>query len=372
MGFIADFFGATNEYNMNEGLPSDFKKIDYATALQQALKGINTPQLDPTMANQTAGQQDSLIAALNGQLAGNGPSVAQQQLNQALTQNQASTASAIGSTRGMNPAAAARLILQTQAGQAQDAAGQGALLRAQEVGGIQNALAGVLANKRAQDIGQAANTAQIGLEGLNSQTQRMNTLGSLQNTQNANVVQNRLGAGQINANIAQQNANTRSGVIGGIMSGAAEAMGMMSGGGGMAYGGEVAKVPGALEDPGSEASTAAGGNVEQGIKDFRKIIRSMFGGMNDGGVVPGTPTVPGDSFANDKVPAMLSPGEIVIPRTMATPDKAKEFVAAVKGAKPTETKKKKVDFSDVLASQRRLEERLGRMEFMAYGGMVKG
>lgn len=47
----------------------------------------------------------------------------------------------------------------------------------------------------------------------------------------------------------------------------------------------------------------------------------------DGAVVPGTPEVPGDSLRNDKVHAMLSPGEVVIPRSIApNPDAVKNFV----------------------------------------------
>jgi hypothetical protein len=46
-----------------------------------------------------------------------------------------------------------------------------------------------------------------------------------------------------------------------------------------------------------------------------------------GGKIEGKAKVPGDHEANDTVPAMLSPGEIVIPRSKASdPAKAKEFV----------------------------------------------
>lgn len=50
----------------------------------------------------------------------------------------------------------------------------------------------------------------------------------------------------------------------------------------------------------------------------------------EGGHVPGTPSVPGDSARNDKVPAMLSPGEVVVPRSVAPhPELAKRFVEHV-------------------------------------------
>jgi spermidine/putrescine-binding protein len=46
-----------------------------------------------------------------------------------------------------------------------------------------------------------------------------------------------------------------------------------------------------------------------------------------GGIIGGQAMVPGDHPQNDTVPAMLSPGEIVIPRSMAhNPEKAKEFI----------------------------------------------
>lgn len=50
--------------------------------------------------------------------------------------------------------------------------------------------------------------------------------------------------------------------------------------------------------------------------------------MAEGGKVPGTPDVPGDSPRNDKVHAMLSPGEVVVPRTIAhDPNRVKQFVS---------------------------------------------
>lgn len=53
--------------------------------------------------------------------------------------------------------------------------------------------------------------------------------------------------------------------------------------------------------------------------------------MERGGHVPGHPQVPGDSLQNDKVHALLSPGEIVIPRSITThpdaPNLAKDFVS---------------------------------------------
>lgn len=50
----------------------------------------------------------------------------------------------------------------------------------------------------------------------------------------------------------------------------------------------------------------------------------------EGGAVPGKAPVAGDSPHNDRVPAMLSPGEVVVPRSVAgNPEMAKQFVAHV-------------------------------------------
>jgi hypothetical protein len=49
--------------------------------------------------------------------------------------------------------------------------------------------------------------------------------------------------------------------------------------------------------------------------------------MQEGGNVPGHAKVPGNSPKNDTVPAWLSPGEVVIPRSIAhSPEKSKKFI----------------------------------------------
>lgn len=56
--------------------------------------------------------------------------------------------------------------------------------------------------------------------------------------------------------------------------------------------------------------------------------------MKHGGKVPGKAAMPGDSPMNDTVPATLSPGEVVIPRSIVSqPEKAKSFVEEAKKPK---------------------------------------
>lgn len=62
---------------------------------------------------------------------------------------------------------------------------------------------------------------------------------------------------------------------------------------------------------------------------------ATLGFMNSGGKVPGKAKTKGDSIKNDTVPTMLSPGEIVIPRTIA--DKGEEAILSfIKGLKASQ------------------------------------
>lgn len=87
-------------------------------------------------------------------------------------------------------------------------------------------------------------------------------------------------------------------------------------------------------------------------------------GLSHGGPVPGQPSIAGDHPANDTVPAMLSPGEIVIPRSQAkSPDKAKQFIDHIMGSKedPNKNDFDEVTYADVLAYQKKLHELIQRM-----------
>lgn len=84
----------------------------------------------------------------------------------------------------------------------------------------------------------------------------------------------------------------------------------------------------------TEANNALLQNAKTNVKNLEGAAGQAIGtaiAASDGGRVPGKPRVFGDDSRNDTVPAMLSPGEIVIPRSHAgTPEQAAAFVAAVK------------------------------------------
>lgn len=124
------------------------------------------------------------------------------------------------------------------------------------------------------------------------------------------------GINEDQAGLATGQGQQTAGAISGLINMATPAISFMgmgvnphSGGGVDASGGQQAQAPQANDAssggfPTGEANAATGGNV------------------------PGKADVPGDSQRNDKVRALLSPGEVVVPRTIAhNPDRVKQFVA---------------------------------------------
>lgn len=227
-------------------------------------------QLDP----QTLAQQQAFIQALQMQSAGLGPSVAQNQLNQATNTNLSNAMGMAASARGVNPALAARQAQQSGAQMNQQAAGQAATMRAQEQLGAQGML------------GNQLNTMQ---------TQNLQMQG-------------------VNANTAQANAQANAGIAGGLLGG------LGAGGAAMAGG----------KYNGGMVGYADGGAVQPRSSITNYLLNPMMAAS--GNTVPGQPMVPGNNPVNDVVPAMLSPREIVIPNSITmgpnAGEAAKKFVEA--------------------------------------------
>lgn len=250
-------------------------------------------------ANQDAlrAQQQKLLDALALQSQGQGPNPAQMMLNQATQQNNQQNAGFIASQKGINPAMAARMAAQNAAQSNQTAAGQGALMGAQQQLAAQNQMQGLTGQM------QQANLAQEGLG-----------FGNINATRQAEASE--FGAQQ------QANSNMLGGILGGI-GGLATGIGSFVK---KAEGGEIERpsLHGFLDEiVNGGPSYSHGGDVGSSLKA--------------GGRVPGKPVVRGDSYKNDTVNAKLSPGEVVIPNSvMQSKDPAKnaaKFVAAVMAKK---------------------------------------
>jgi hypothetical protein len=224
--------------------------------------------------------------------------------------------------------------------------------------------------------GAAALQGQIGNQITNQQAAANQLFGlgaGATNTQNANLISNYGMAQGINSQVAQANANavntTQSGLLGGISSLAAL----------FAEGGEVKPLPkvrgyadggavsfagqylnsspvesGEFATPGSSVGQSAplaqttlpvpkgpeAKDVTKGVEGIAGTVKSFMskGGRTpftaaQGKEVPGKAKIHGDNLKNDTVPAMLSPGEIVLPRHVVqgsnAPQRAAAFVQAI-------------------------------------------
>ena len=301
MGFIGGLFSGDGGSNFQAQNPATMEQMNQAYRQTQAGLGqqqafVNALAAQGGIGNQSSvfGQQQNLANQLQAQSLGQGANPAQAMLANATGQNAANQAALMASQRGMsaNPGMIARQAAMTGANVQQQAAGQGALMQAQQQLAAQNQLAAqqqAMGNLASQQVAQQAGA----LQGYNAAAH-----GIQQNLYGANN-----SANSANAQVASGKQSAQGGILSGIAGGIGTGLMMLS------KGGEVpAHMPASL-------------------------VGQHFYGMKSGGLVPGQAVVQGDSLKNDSVPAMLSPKEIVLPRSITmdknAPEKAKAFVEAI-------------------------------------------
>lgn len=355
---------------------------------QQSLARVLAQQGGAQNQSQVFGQEQQLAQALQNQANGNGPNPAQQALANATGANVANQAALMAGQRGAsgNAGLIARQAAQQGAGIQQNAVGQSAVLQAQQQLAAQQQLQAQQA-QMAQLAGQQVNQQANAVTGYNeaAQNQQAQLLNAIGQQNNARVA-SQANANSGNAALAQQNAQTQQATVGGLINqGAGAAMKLFSDGG-RVENPKLAQVPmkdryafgGSISEGGPFGQIAQiyyphmfnGGtvNVQSSPQDPSPIQRiapgmgkdvfakqgggkppsspaapaSSGGGeaempaemsASEGGKVPGKAPVKGDSYSNDKVHALLSAGEIVLPRSISqaadAPEKAREFVAAL-------------------------------------------
>lgn len=357
---LPTFLGGNDFY----AAPVDLSYVNYGDKAKDILEHPDHYSSDQVDLAQTLKEQS---------LGQSGPNLAQDQLRQATNQTMQQQAGAIASTKGINPALAARIISEQGTQQLQGQAGQSGVLRSQQQLAAQSQLAQVLQQRQ---------------QGYDA---RLQTLGNLNQGQNQTAVQNVHGAQAINAGVAQANANASGNLFGSLFNAAAGAAGNYFGQASAAN--QTGNAPigpspspggegGGVETPPSFSGIGSGGYTggqegqsgtnfgggspgygytpAQGgayVGGVYEPNYSYNGGLmlKQGGAVPGKANVAGDSIENDTIHAMLSPGEIVLPRSIAGDgDKAKAFVEAI--LKRHGKKSKGGGYGSVLEAKRKAKD----------------
>lgn len=422
MGFLSNLFDSTNKFNA-EG--ATLQNTDFNSALNNAVSAGG----QSGNADQTRGMQNQFAQALMQQMQGNGPSVAEQQLAGTLNQNNATSAGQIGSARGTNAGLQTRQIAMANASNNQNAASSGAQMRAQEQLNAQGQMGNTLGNQRSQDLSQQQNANSYlgtlgGLQNTQNANQIQNKLGAAQinaGVAGQNAQTNQKNAGGFMSGGASYLGLAHGGVVPHYADGGQVAQlpnflaavrslmgtdepaaqkkppkedGLLSGdtdGGnlvGTSYGGDGAAIDSAAGGAGAGAADAGGGIAALGGDAGAGGLAGMLGGgaaaaeggsligelaplialAAHGGKIPGRAPVKGDSSENDTVPAVLSPGEVVLPRTVTNAkdagNKAKEFVDSIQRKQENDGK----GYGSILEAHRKLKEATAHLEKFYSGG----
>jgi hypothetical protein len=278
---------------------------------------------------------------------GQGPSVAQAQMQEGLDQSNQQALALAASQRGINAGLAARLAAVAQGQNNQANNQQLGVLRAQEQLGANSQLGQELQSQRGGRM--AEQTAQLGShEGAAGRAS--NTISTI-----GTGITSYLGKGAYNGGLIEPERYAVGGAVTPLQvpvmqldpaTSFAQALGTQVG--------QMMAKGQSLSDQGTQNFKAALGPrqktaqpappslFDQDIGVLDQSVAPGVGGIPasgfqnallaaQGGSVPGRAKVLADSPANDTVPAVLSPGEIVLPRSVveAGPNAAKNFVAAL-------------------------------------------
>lgn len=376
-------------------------------AAQQAPTEFNNISLDPATraAQMSALKQYSDIADAGGLDAGAKLSI-QQAIDAANNQSRGAqgaimnAAQAMGQGGGDFALTQRALAAQAASNNASTAGMQAAAEAEANREAALNAMANIGGSINAQDYGQAANKAasQNTINAANTTATNAANTGdvsnkiqtgefNIDNAQNVNAANTGAGQNQVyynaglpqqkfnnelakaegiagvsgaQANSAQSAQNADLGFTGSLLGTAGTLAGAAFGGpAGAAVGSQAGKLIGSNPSAGGPISTPTN-SMKYKPMGFSKGGYTCYadGGvahdhaicMKLGGHVGGEANVPGDSEANDTVPAMLSPGELVIPRSVPKTGEAMEEFARQAPVAGTD---KKVDLTDFVNGYKR-------------------
>lgn len=224
-------------YDINADAFNDPTTNANKASLQNAMLAAQGRQAPGVNQEFRTGQSD-LASALLAQSLGQGPSLAQNQLQRATDRSLAQASALQQSQRGVNPGLAARQIGMRNAEIAQNAAGQSADLALTEQMQARQTLAGVLGQGRGMDLQEAQQ--QMAQREMNDRLVQFYTASGLSLDQaqfqaamelERLRVQESLGQQGINAGLAQQRTQMGGQIAGGLIGGLGAAGAAALGGG---------------------------------------------------------------------------------------------------------------------------------------------
>lgn len=268
--------GANSSYQASgaatpEQATQQYGQVQNAQAQQQAFLQALAAQGGVQNQQDVFQQQQQLAQQLQQQTLGQGPNPAQAQLTQNTSDNVQRQAALMAGQRGASANAGLT---------ARSAANQGANIQQQATGQAATMQANQQLSAQQQLQQQQAQMAALSGQQVGQQQQGLQQAGNLALQGQSNVISGITGQNQINAQTAAGNAANNGAIAGGLIGAAGAAM----------------------------------------------IPKKAHGGP-----IPGKAKVAGDSEKNDTVHAMLSPGEIVIPRSVVIrgPDAVRAFAAHI-------------------------------------------
>lgn len=292
--------------------------------------GYNQYSVDPSVYMPNA-QEQTLTDALMAQAQGTGgPSAAQLQMQAGVDQASNQAMGVAAAQRGMSPALAARQAQQAGAQMSQQANQQAGILRAQEQLNAQQAAGSMLASQRNARM-QAAGIDAQGFEGAADRS-----AGAFKSLGSALATGGTMSSGGIVPGYAE------GGMVAQSIQAKPDFLNALAVSIGQNVAQNMTRNPARAEGTnlsglGSKVSTymdsGSGGGAPTGSANGLAQVLSPTA-LSNGGTVPGNAKVPGDSLKNDVVDVKLSPGEIVVPRTVAakSPEEITSFIMALKGA----------------------------------------
>lgn len=398
-----------NQLASQGGLGTQNSVLAQQQALANQLQGTASSQTGAQNQSDILAQQQALASQLQNQANGQGPNPAQQQYQQNINAGTQAAAGTIASQKGISPALMAEMIARQQGSANQNAAGTAATLQAQQQIAAQQALQqqqagmqGVAANQ----VGQQQTAAQQ-LAAQQGQLQNVaaNQIGSQQNAiAGLNQITQGNQAQALNANqaYAQNQVNMQSNINSsnaGVSAAGAQAAGNVAGGGLNAIGGYLGKSSAAGAGATSSAGAgttmadsssagemlaakggmilpdhlmhisdiyhgpmkkeAEGGEISYSKKEStdiklpeKKMAQGGYSSYQSSSLVPGKSKIDHDSYSNDTVKALLSPGEVVLDLNVMNsknpPEEAKNFVKALLDQKAKDSDSDKESFHSAL------------------------